>query len=479
MNREFLLNIFFLVFVNLLIKPFFIFGIDLGVQNRVGPAEYGLYFTLLNFTWLFQILNDFGIQNFNNAHLSRHPQLIGKYFPNLLIIKGLAALLYTSITLIFALFWGFKSPKSLEILIWLVANQLLVALLFFLRSNISALGYFRTDSLLSALDRLLAIGFMSVLLWARPFAAPMQIWEFAAAQTFALALTALVAAAVIWPKLPSIRWRIQRPFLIFLLKKSAPFALVVLLMTAVSRLDAVLLEKLLPDGLEQVGIYGNGYRLLDAANMVGFLFATLFLPMFSRLLSQKEDVQPLLSLGFRMMMAGAIPFCTVVFFNNVAISSLLSDHSTPIWGQVLGLEIWIFLPVCINYSFGTLLTANQSLAILSRLFAVGVVINIVLNLIFIPIWKASGAAAASLLTQSLMAIGQVFLAKKELKLTFQSKTIWQFAAFSVLVFGLNFAISTIEFFSFFQKITLGLVGGFLAAIFCKVLNIKKLWRFHA
>ena len=34
MNREFLLNILFLVLINLLIKPFFIFGIDLTVQNR-------------------------------------------------------------------------------------------------------------------------------------------------------------------------------------------------------------------------------------------------------------------------------------------------------------------------------------------------------------------------------------------------------------------------------------------------------------
>ena len=76
MNREFLLNILFLVFINLLIKPFFIFGIDLTVQNRVPDGDYGLYFTLFNFTYLFQILNDFGIQNFNNRNLSQHPQLL-------------------------------------------------------------------------------------------------------------------------------------------------------------------------------------------------------------------------------------------------------------------------------------------------------------------------------------------------------------------------------------------------------------------
>ncbi len=477
MKREFLLNIVFLVFVNLLIKPFFIFGIDLGVQNRVGPAEYGLYFALLNFTWLFQIVNDFGIQNFNNAHLSQHPQLLRKYFPNLLIIKGLAAVCYTVLTVAAAIFWGFTSPAALQLLGWLVANQLLVALIFFLRSNVSALGFFRTDSLLSSLDRLLAIGFMAALLWARPFKTDFQIWEFAAAQTLALGLTALAAGWVLLPKLRGLRWGFRRPFLVFLLKKSAPFALVILLMTVVSRLDSVMLQKLLPDGLEQAGIYGNGYRLLDACSMVGFLFATLFLPMFSRLLKEKQPVQPLLSLGFRLMMAGAVPICAVVFFNKMAISQILSDHSTPFWGEVLGLTIWVFLPVCVNYSFGTLLTAGQNVKNLAQLFAVGMVLSVVLNLVFIPIWKAAGAAAASFLTQSLMAVGQVFLAKKRMGLKFRAASVLQFALFFAAVLGLNFLISKNENWPLMLKILVALAGSGLFVFLCNLLKIRQLFEF--
>ena len=86
LKREFVLNLLLLVFINLLIKPAFIFGIDLGVQNRAGE-QYGMYFALLNLAYLFQILNDFGIQSFNNRHISQHPQLLPKYFPNLLAIK--------------------------------------------------------------------------------------------------------------------------------------------------------------------------------------------------------------------------------------------------------------------------------------------------------------------------------------------------------------------------------------------------------
>ena len=266
MNREFLLNILFLVFINLLVKPFFIFGIDLGVQNRVGPEVYGGYFALLSFTFIFQMLNDFGIQNFNNTIIARHPQLLPKYFPNLLIIKGLFSLGYLVLTLILAVAWGFRQPAQLELLGWLAVNQVLVALIFFLRSNVSGLGFFRIDSLLSALDKLVAIGLMSWLLWARPFAWPLEIREFAIAQTASLLLTAAACFWVLRGHLTGLNWRFRRPLLFLLIKKSAPFALVILLMTACTRLDVVLLERLLPDGPEQAGIYGNGYRMLDAAN---------------------------------------------------------------------------------------------------------------------------------------------------------------------------------------------------------------------
>ena len=58
-NRQFISNITFLVFVNLIVKPFWIFGIDRTVQNAVGAEQYGTYFALFNFTMLFHILLDF------------------------------------------------------------------------------------------------------------------------------------------------------------------------------------------------------------------------------------------------------------------------------------------------------------------------------------------------------------------------------------------------------------------------------------
>ena len=101
MRREFLLNILFLVFINLLVKPFFIFGIDRTIQNRVGLEEYGIYAALFNFTFLLSIINDFGIQTFNNQHISQQKERLTTYFPNILMLKILLGFTYTLTCLLY------------------------------------------------------------------------------------------------------------------------------------------------------------------------------------------------------------------------------------------------------------------------------------------------------------------------------------------------------------------------------------------
>ena len=70
MQNRFIKNIIFLLFLNLLVKPFWILGIDREVQNLLGDASYGTYQALFNFSYLFYILLDLGITNFNSRAVS-------------------------------------------------------------------------------------------------------------------------------------------------------------------------------------------------------------------------------------------------------------------------------------------------------------------------------------------------------------------------------------------------------------------------
>jgi len=468
LKREFLFNILLLVFINLLIKPIFIFGIDLGVQNRVGE-DYGTYFALLNLAYLFQILNDFGIQSFNNRHISQHPQLLPKYFPNLLAIKWLLASLYIVLTMAVAAFLLGYGTEVLPLLFILLLNQVLVQLILFLRSNISGLGHYRLDSLLSSLDKLLMIGTCGVLIWTDYF--PFSLFNFALAQTIALFVTAIVVFILLrqraeFPVKPSwaANWRAGRPAVFSMFRQSLPYALVVLLMFAYTRLDAVLLERMA--GAAHADVYASAFRLLEACNMFGYLFASLLLPMFARLLKAKEGLRPLVSMSFKLIWAGSVTLAAAIFFAREDLLRLMMpERATEYRFEVLGLLIWAFVPVSVTYIFSTLLTARERMMRMNRFFVVGIAIDLLLNMMLIPHYQALGSAMAALTTQIFIAAAMVWLCVQEFEFRPSLQGMVQTLGFFIYILVFDwFLFETLQLawpLKFISALGIGLVGLFL------------------
>ena len=481
LQREFFFNILFLVLINLLIKPFFIFGIDLTVQNRLPEGDYGLYFTLLNFTYLFQILNDFGIQNFNNRHVSQHPHLLPKYFPNLLALKLLLSVVYIGLSMAAAGGWAGYGGRELVLLLILLFNQVLAQGILFLRSNISGLGHYRLDSLLSSLDKLLMLVTCAVLLWGMPRRA-LSAETFALAQTLALLLTALAVFGILRRTTPlSLRptwagnWRAGRPALMVLFRKSFPFALVILLMTAYTRLDAVLLERLLPDGKLHADVYAGAYRLLDAANMTGYLFATLLLPMFARMLKTGEPLRPLVSVSFKLIWAGSIALVAAVYFARMELVQLMMPvRASAYRWETLGVLMWTFVPVSVIYIFSTLLTAAERLTQMNRVFILGIAFDIGLNLLLIPRYQAIGSAWATLATQSFIAGAVAILCFRYFPLLPSVKGILRLAGFTAAVVFSNRVIFGELPFDWPVKFGLALTVSFLLALVFRMVDARRI-----
>lgn len=480
-QREFLINILFLVLINVLIKPFFIFGIDLTVQNRLPEGDYGLYFTLLNFTYLFQILNDFGIQNFNNRHVSQHPQLLPKYFPNLLALKLLLSTFYVGLTVMAA--WGLAGygMRELPLLLILLFNQVLAQGILFLRSNISGLGHYRADSLLSALDKFLMLFTCGILLWAVP-PSILSARSFALAQSLALALTVATVFFVLRSKSPlplrpswARNWRAGWPALIVLFRKSFPFALVILLMTAYTRLDTVLLERLLPDGKLHADVYAGAYRLLDASNMMGYLFASLLLPMFARMLKTGEPLRPLVSASFKLIWAGSLALAAAVFFARVDLIQLMMPvRASAYRWDTLGVLIWTFVPVSATYIFSTLLTADERLMQMNRFFVFGILLDVGLNLFLIPRYQALGSAWATLGTQVFIAISVAGLCVRYFRLQPSANGILLLLGYTAFVLLSNGLIYRQTAFHWPLRFGLCLGASIVAVFLFRLLNIGQL-----
>ena len=485
MQKKFLKNLGLLLFLNLLVKPFWILGIDRQVQNVVGTQEYGLYFTLFNFSFLFYIFLDLGITNFNNRNIAQNNQLLNKHLAGISMLKLVLGLFYGLVIFVFGILIGYRG-EQLYLLAWVGFNQFLLSFILYIRSNLSGLLLFKTDSFLSVLDRLLMIIICGFLLWFNFFEGLFTIEWFVYSQTAAYIITLIVAVIVVINKSGKLKFNWNIPFFLLIAKKSMPFALLVLLMSFYNRIDPVLIERLLPAplGEEQSGVYAQAFRLLDAGQNFALLFAVLLLPIFSKMLSQKESIEKMVKLSFSIIISGALVIAiTSQFFANELMQLMYyimpgetEQHYLFRINQsatIFKLLMFSFVAISSNYIIGTLLTANNSLKQLNIIAFAGLLVNISLNLLLIPVYQSVGSAYASLATQAITAITQLLFAQWVFKFNINYKLIISLALLIAIQFSAGYLLINYTRFPWETSLIIMLFSGLILAILSRLLNIRQ------
>lgn len=440
MQRKFLTSLSLIVVLNLLVKPLYIFGIDAQVQNTVGQELYGTYFFLLNVSYLFNLLSDFGINNYQNRSVSQNEKAFQGHFDKLLVVKGFLSLVYAIITLLIGLFLNL-SEFEFKLLLLLIFNQVLVSFIQFARSNLAGLHEFKRDSIISVLDRVILILCCGFLLYGSWFDLPFQIAWFVYLQSAAYAITLMVAFVMLTKHIHKLRLRFDWQYAKYIMRRSAPFALFMLSAALYNRVDGVMLRELHDEGVLQVGYYAQGFRFYDAASMFAFLFASLLLPIYSKLLAKRQDVKPILGMASRLLtgigLLGAIfvlfegEWLLALFFDEVSTDSILAF-------QALMLA---FVGMCWFYIYGTLLTANADLKLLNIIALTGLGVNIVMNVLLIPRFGAFGAALATMVTQLFCGLYQMVVVVKKFRFGWNWKMIRQFVLLAVVYFSLLYGLN--------------------------------------
>ena len=142
--------------LNVLIKPLYIFGIDAQVQNALGEETYGTYFGLLSLCFLFQVILDSGLQNYNVTRVSKDQTQLKSHFVSIIIAKVLLAFVFAVSVYGVAILLGYNEGH-LQLLKWIMMLQITMSMAMFIRTNLSALKIYRTDSLLSVMDKIILI----------------------------------------------------------------------------------------------------------------------------------------------------------------------------------------------------------------------------------------------------------------------------------------------------------------------------------
>ena len=479
LQKKLVSGLFWVLLLNLIVKPFWILGIEVGVQNAVGAEAYGFYFAIFNLTYIFNILLDVGITNYNTRNIAQHPQLIEKHLSGILSLKLLLLGLYVLVTFSVALLMGYNSAQF-HLLAILTFNQFLNSLILYLRSNFEGLLLFRWDSVISVLDRLLMIVICGFMLWApAPFSilnSQFSILHFAYAQTAAYLATVLLALVLLIQRTGLRRLRFNRLFSLAVLKQSLPFALLVLLMASYNRIDPLLLQQLLPASVAdiEVGVYASAFRLLDGLTMIAYLVSVPLLPVFAKLVNNShQELNDTTHWIFSLMMVFAIAAAVTLSSMADPLMSLLYNEHEVASASVFRILIYGIVPIGTTYVFGTLLTAAGRLKELNLLACGALLSGVVVNLLLIPRYGALGAACASLTAQGLMAVAQVIVAVRLFHFRIMPSYILKMALFTLWIIMVNWLLPPMQW---WWALLAATAATFAAALPLGLLDIRHLKR---
>ncbi|MCX6225358.1 MAG: oligosaccharide flippase family protein [Bacteroidia bacterium] len=463
MKRKFITNLVLIILLNLLIKPLWIFGIDRHVQNMF-PDQFGWYSALFNFSFILSILFDLGLTNYNNRHISQNHHLLQKYFSSIVVLKLIMALLYGLVAFGIAIALGYT--QQLNLIFFLVLSQILVSFTLYLRSNVAGMQMHTANSIISVLDRALMIGFCAILIWGRIRGFTFSLAWFVYAQTAAYFLTAVICFLIVARKSKFTKLHYDHKFFIVVIRQSWPYALLALLMVAYTRVDVIMLDKMFPSphGTIEAGIYYNGFRLFDATYQFALLFAVLLLPMFSKMLKEKQDVHGLTLLSSLLLFIPTIALAIGSQVYRTEIMDLLYDHNVRESSAFFGILMFSFLGMAGTIIYGTLLTANGNLKALNITSAIALVINILLNIILIPRYEACGAAISCLTTQVFAGFSQYVITAVKFKFRLNYGLIFRLIIYisGVILLGIgSYRLELVWWISFLGMLTASMIFAML------------------
>jgi O-antigen/teichoic acid export membrane protein len=401
--KRFFGNISFVVLLNLLVKPGWVVVENL-VQDRLGHATFGLITALSALTLVVAALSDLGLTPYAVQRVAAEPKFMAETFPTLLPLRG--ALNFVALAVMLAVGWvlGYRGSELL-LLLAVGAALLLAQYGQFLRGTLQAHQKFNTDAVLSVVEKFLLLVAVLVLI---PLG--LTLPNYVGARLGAAAFTTVLLYGLMTRFFGRIKYRWEGPVARKALRASMPFALMTLLYGMNERIDMLMLERLASP--TEAGYYAGAYRWVDAVMMYAWTVLPLFFAKFASVPKDATAQRQLLWFGQRILTLPLLFVVAFILFRGEVVFWHFS-HSTPaeIDRMALCLKV-LFVNVLVHAFFAiysTLLTSTNHERAVSWLVAGSIILNIGLNLIFLPRFGAIAASVDTLICAAAVSVGYLVL----------------------------------------------------------------------
>ncbi len=179
-----------------------------------------------------------------------------------------------------------------------------------------------------------------------------------------------------------------------------PFALAAIFVKVYSYVDSIIISKML--GTLEVGLYSIAYKFTYAFQFFPLAYIAGLYPSLSETIQSDPDALHMLfdrSLWYMMLIATPITFGLWLIAPEVV---LLVGEQYQAAGPVLQTLVFVLLPIFLDFPIGSLLNAADRQVTKTVIMGLTMVLNVVMNIILIPVMGIMGAAYASLISFTFM-----------------------------------------------------------------------------
>ncbi|MBL7020948.1 MAG: flippase [Nitrospinaceae bacterium] len=382
----------FYIFAGRASNALFLFLLTLVVSRQLGPALFGVFSFLTTVMVSASCFSSLGLDIWMVREVTREPFKDKLYLSNVLGLK-----IGTSLLIILLVFLTFKAtnlPHTTLYLLWVLS----VSLLF---NSISQTLWHYGDcfkqfifhSSLWAFSNIIKslLGVVLVLLYQE--LEPL-IWGVVVAEAISMTLSYCVIRHRFGPFVPDFQFAVWKDFL----TRSAPIGVGMIFSVLYFRLDIVMLQLLTEEKV--VGFYSAAYKLFEVAvvmphSLMLVLFPTLVEEFHTNRFKFQNSYKK--ALVIYSMTGGAIALVLWGFSPEI-ISLVYGDKFIPSVG-LLEILAWAVLLFFVNYLLSNVLIISGQEKVNSWNLVGTTVLNIILNLFWIPKYGAIGAAWATLICE--------------------------------------------------------------------------------
>lgn len=366
--------------------------IGIWMARHLGPGDFGLLSFAFSFVALFGIVGRLSINPIAVRELTKHPQNESLILGSITRLKFWGSL--TAIALVLPAAWLSQPDNSLfQLLVAIIA----LGILFNALDAIDILYQAKVLSKYLVQARAVAFLIFAVVRVALILNEASVLW-FAVANTLELFLGGGLMVWVYRRRIGKFsEWQWHGETARRLLKDGWPLMASSLLFIVHTRIDQVMIGQMLNE--VQVGLYSAAIHISEAWLFIPGLITQTLMPYFVSL-RERDPLryqQRLMQLYSAMFWTGVAAGTATVLFGRQIIVLLFGEAYSSAY-EPLALIIWtgIFTAQAVVRGIWTIAENLQALRLFGSLFVVP--LNVTLNLLWIPEYGITGAAAASLIS---------------------------------------------------------------------------------